>query len=79
MPQGKLIVFYVPTVDDQMTYKFYPYAFNIEQAGSGYNNPNAPHVPSLIASRRYAFERMVPSIGTIVITNNGPAQYNLSN
>lgn len=67
---GSIMVYYIPTTPDQMTFKMYPYSFNVHPAGSGYNSPKAPNVPSIMANRRYTYEKMVPAIGKITILNN---------
>lgn len=68
--QGFLRLYFIPTVEDQMTMKFFPYSMVIEQPGTGYNNPNAQLVPSIMSHRRYTFESVLRSHGKIVITNN---------
>lgn len=78
VPQGKLFVYFVPTNEDQMVMKFFPYSFTVEQPGNGYLNPNAQNVPGIIAHRRYAFEKILPCNGTIVITNNTYREYSFA-
>lgn len=68
--QGYLRLYFIPTVEDQMTMKFFPYSFTVEQPGSGYNNPNAQLVPSLLSHRRYTFESILHCEGKVVVTNN---------
>ena len=66
-PQGDLTLTFIPTDDHTMTYKYYPYSFNVEK---GYLDPNAKHVPSIMLTRRYTFASLVPAIARIVIDNN---------
>ena len=50
-----------------MTYKYYPYTFNVER---GYRDPNMPNVPSLMMTKRHALEEFTPLICKITIKNN---------
>jgi len=78
VPQGNLRVYFIPTSEDQMTMKFFPYSFTVEQPGNGYLNPNAQNVPGIIAHRRYAFEKILACQGRIVITNNSYREYSFA-
>lgn len=78
VPQGNLRVYFIPTAEDQMTMKFFPYSFTVEQPGNGYLNPNAQNVPGIIAHRRYAFEKILSCHGRIVITNNTYKEYSFA-
>lgn len=78
VPQGNLRVYFIPTAEDQMTMKFFPYSFTVEQPGNGYLNPNAQNVPGIIAHRRYAFEKILACQGRIVITNNSYREYSFA-
>lgn len=66
---GDIKVVYVPSQADQMTFKYYPYAFAVEK-NNGYRDPNHPNVPAVIMSRRHTFEKMTPLIGKVTIKNN---------
>ena len=70
IPQGAIRVLFIPTVQDQMTYKLYTYSFMLEQAGSGYNSPRNTYVPTILTSRRYAYVDVMPGAGRVTITNN---------
>jgi hypothetical protein len=74
VPQGFIRMVFIPTVEDQMTMKFYPYSFTVEQPGSGYNSPNNGRVPTIMAHRRYTFQEVLPGYGKITITNNSAAE-----
>jgi hypothetical protein len=64
-----MYLIYVPTNQDQMTFKYYPYAFAVERA-NGYLDPRNPNVPSVIMTRRQVFEKFTPLIAKITISSN---------
>lgn len=68
IPQGELIMFFCPVEKDQMTYKYYPYTYNIEK--NGYNSPNAPLVPSIMMTKRDTIDELVPCQARIKILHN---------
>jgi len=74
VPQGFIRMVFIPTDEDQMTMKFYPYSFTVEQPGSGYNSPNTGRVPTIMCHRRYTFQEVLPGYGKITITNNSAAE-----
>lgn len=67
IPSGKLIMFFVPNTANYMTYKYYPYTFNIEK---GYVSPNMERVPSIMVSKRHKLEELIPMQVQIKILNN---------
>lgn len=67
IPAGDLIMFFVPAVDRLMTYKYYPYTFNVER---GYRDPNMPNVPSIMMTKRHSLSVFSPLISRITIKNN---------
>jgi len=67
VPDGKLIMFFIPGIDRLMTYKYYPYTFNVEK---GYRDPNFPNVPSIMVTKRHTIEEFTPLIGDITILHN---------
>jgi hypothetical protein len=67
IPSGSLIMFFIPGIDRLMTYKYYPYTFNVEK---GYRDPNMPNVPSLMMTKRHVIEEFSPLICRIDIKNN---------
>jgi hypothetical protein len=67
--QGYMYLMYIPTNQDQMTFKYYPYAFAVERA-NGYLDPRNPNVPSVIMTRRHVFEKFTPLIAKIQIDKN---------
>jgi len=78
IPQGAIRVLFIPTVQDQMTYKLYTYSFMLEQAGSGYNSPRNTYVPTILTSRRYAYVDVLPGAGRVTITNNSANFYSFA-
>jgi hypothetical protein len=70
LPAGELWVFFVPGQDDIKTLMYYPYTFNVERSASGFVSPNSPNVPSVLLTKRQAFQEFVPLVGKIVIKNN---------
>jgi len=68
VPQGELTMFFVPTTDKYMTYKYYPYTFNIEKGG--YINDQMPNVPSIMMTKRHTIEELVPIIAKIKVLHN---------
>jgi hypothetical protein len=66
---GDIKVIYVPSQQDQMTFKYYPYAFAVER-NNGYRDPNHPNVPAVVMSRRHTFEKMTPLVGKVTVKNN---------
>ena len=69
IPQGRLYMFFVSAQDDQMTYKYFPYTFNVEK-GTGYADPNFPNVPSIMLAKRHKLEVFKDAICAIDIVNN---------
>lgn len=68
---GSVNMFYIPTSQDQMTYKFFPYSLTIQPTQqSGMRVPGAPNIPGIIASRRAIFEYFREANGRIHILNN---------
>lgn len=66
--EGELIVICVPNTDRQMTYKYYPYTFNVER--QGYLNPLRTNVPSIMMTKRHTIEEFMPLVGIIEIKHN---------
>jgi hypothetical protein len=67
VPQGTLRMIFIPGSPDLMTYKYYPYTFNIE---NGYRDPKKPNVPNIMVSRRDKMEELTPLACHITIQNN---------
>lgn len=67
IPDGAFIMFFIPGIDRLMTYKYYPYTFNVEK---GYRDPNMPNVPSIMMTKRHVIEEFTPLICRIDIKNN---------
>lgn len=62
-----LTIFYIPGTNRQMTYKYYPYTYNVEK---GYRDPNFPNVPSIMMTKRHTLEEFTPLVARIQILNN---------
>jgi len=72
-PQGDIYIVFTPSSNTQMTYKYYPYTFNVEM---GYIDPNRSRVPSIMMTKRHTFQEFLPAIGRIHIVNNtGAGQF----
>lgn len=68
---GVVSMIFIPSSQDQMTYKFFPYSLTIQPTQqSGYRIPGAPNIPGIIASRRYIYEYFRDANGRIHIQNN---------
>jgi len=67
IPQGEIRIFFYPNDEEQMTYKYYAYSYNVE---SGYRDPKKPNVPSIMMTKRHTFEEFTPLQAVITITNN---------
>lgn len=67
VPDGALIMMFVPGIDRMLTYKYYPYTFNVEK---GYRDPNFQNVPSLMMTKRHTIEEFTPLICKINIYHN---------
>jgi hypothetical protein len=70
LPEGTLWIFFVPGQEDIKTLCYYPYTFNVERSASGFVSPNTPNVPSVLLTKRQAFQEFVPLVGKIVLKNN---------
>lgn len=71
---GAMFIVFIPSSEKQMTYKYYPYSFSVEQ---GYVDPNRSRVPSIMMTKRHTMESFLPAIGVINIVNNdGTGMFN---
>jgi hypothetical protein len=64
---GKIRMIFIPSSPKYMTYKYYPYTFNVEK---GYLDPNMPHVPSIMMTKRHTVEELIPLACEITLINN---------
>jgi hypothetical protein len=64
---GTMMMIFIPGTPRQMTYKYYPYTFNVEK---GYRDPNQPNVPSIMMTKRHTIEELIPLACQITIRNN---------
>lgn len=67
IPQGSIFMFFVSSLDEQMTFKYFPYAFNVEK---GYIDPNFSKVPSIMMAKRHKLETFRDTVSEIKILNN---------
>lgn len=67
VPQGTLIMYFLSTLDEQMTYRYYPYSFNVEK---GYTDPNFEQVPAIMMSKRHKLETFKDCMATVRVLNN---------
>ena len=67
VPQGKLRMMFIPNSPKQMTYKYYPYTFNLEK---GYLDPNRPNVPNIMVTKRHTIEELTPMACEVTILHN---------
>lgn len=67
VPTGELTMFFVPLTNKFMTFKYYPYTFNIVH---NYLNSQNPNVPSIMMTKRQTLEEYLPIICKIDILNN---------
>jgi hypothetical protein len=67
LPAGTLRMIYIPNTPKQMTFKYFPYTFNVEK---GYIDPNRQNLPSLMMTKRHTIEELTPLQCVITITNN---------
>lgn len=65
--QGSLYMFFVPLTDKFLTYKYFPYSFNVVH---NYLNTKNPNVPSIMMTKRQTIEEFIPLICRIDILNN---------
>lgn len=70
---GFIDMIMVPNTDDYMTFKYYPYTFNIEKGT--YRDPNNELVPAIMMTKRHIFEKLVPIQARIQILNNDESMY----
>lgn len=66
---GEIDLIFVPTAVEHETYRYYPYAFNVENAQSGYRAPGS-NVPAVVVTKRHSFKRFMIMQGRIAILNN---------
>lgn len=66
-PQGELMLLFIPADDKHMTYKYYPYSFNIER---NYRSEQNPLVPNIMVTKRDTVEELIPAQARIKIYHN---------
>jgi hypothetical protein len=77
IPQGELTMFFVPLTNKFLTYKYFPYTFNVVH---NYLNTQNPNIPSIMMTKRHTIEEFLPFVCKIEIANNDgslvkPTQY----
>lgn len=76
VPSGFLDMIMVPNPSNNnyMTWKYYPYTYNVIKDNS-YRNPHGELVPSIMMTKRHKFEHLVPIHARIKIENNDSSMY----
>jgi hypothetical protein len=64
---GKLRMLFIPNSPKQMTYKYFPYTFNVEK---DYIDGNRSLVPSIMMTKRHVIEELTPLAAEIFVKNN---------
>lgn len=76
--EGKLLINFIPSGDNQLSQAYFPYTFTIEK--SGYRDPNAPLVPSLTMTKRHTLFEYTPTSACIhIIGNDGKGHIHKGN
>jgi len=65
--QGFIRMIFIPSNDNFMTYKYYPYTFHIQR---DYINSTMSNVPNIMMTKRHIIEELIPVQATIAILNN---------
>jgi hypothetical protein len=71
---GALYMFYIPSRPDNMTYKYFPYTFDVRKTSEGFVNPNSPNTPGIMVTNRQKFFEFSAMVGKIIIENNNGDQ-----
>lgn len=67
VPAGDLIMVLIPTVPNYLTYKYFPYTFNVV---NNYLNAQGKKYPNIMMTKRHIMEEFMPLISRIKIKNN---------
>lgn len=67
IPQGEIIMLFIPTTNKFMSVKYYPYTFNVV---NNYLNTQRSAIPNIMMTKRHTIEEFLPLIGKIAIRNN---------
>jgi len=67
-----LICFFNSTDEKRPTYIYHPYSYTVSR---GYLNPGQPNVPSIMITKRHAFEVFIPSQVRIKLLGNDGGQF----
>ena len=65
--QGAMFVVFLPSTEKQKTLCYFPYSFTVAH---NYIDPNRSRTPSIMMTKRHAFESVLPAVGLINIVNN---------
>lgn len=68
--RGKLKAVFIPDAEDSVTFRYLPYSFTLNDASSGYRNPNKPNVPGFVMNRRDEFFVELPMVAEVVLEHN---------
>lgn len=66
-PQGEIAMLFIPADANHMTYKYYPYSFNIEK---NYRSEQIQNVPNIMVTKRDTVEELIPAQARIKIYHN---------
>ena len=67
VPQGEIIMLFIPTTNKFMSVKYYPYTFNVV---NNYLNTQRSALPNIMMTKRHTIEEFLPLIGKIEVKNN---------
>lgn len=71
--QGQMYVVFIPSAEDQFTYKYFAYLLCTE---SNYRDPNRANVPAVMMTKRDLCHEFMPAIGCVqIIGNDGYGQF----
>lgn len=67
VPQGEIMMLFIPTTNKFMSVKYYPYTFNVV---NNYLNTQRSALPNIMMTKRHTMEEFLPLIGKIKVKNN---------
>ena len=67
IPAGDLLMALIPTVPNYLTYKYFPYTFNVV---NNYLNAQGKKFPNIMMTKRHIMEEFMPLISRITLKNN---------
>lgn len=67
---GVMYMLFIPTTNNFLTMKYYPYTFNVV---NNYVNTQRGNVPSIMMTKRHTIEEFIPIVAEVLILNNNPS------